>query len=146
MTLRDLTPYLNAMLTRWPLNKPSRALVATGSLLECRFFRAFRIVPPITCCDTGPEALALLHALDRGRYGRTTRSRLRVRDVGIGSGVDVVRVGGTKSGNVDGRRLILGQGEVRCIGRLGVEAARLQSLDLSLVGTGAVAEKPSLTR
>jgi len=46
----------------------------------------------------------------------------------------------------DGRRLILGQGEVRCIGRLGVEAARLQSLDLSLVGTGAVAEKPSLTR
>src|SRR6202011_35542 len=83
---------------------------------------------------------------DRGRYGRTTRSRLRVRDVGIGSGVDVVRVGGTKFGNVDGRRLILGQGEVRCIGRLGVEAARLQRLDLSLVGTGAVAEKPSLTR
>src|SRR6202011_5669216 len=82
---------------------------------------------------------------DRGRYGRTTRSRLRVRDVGIGSGVDVVRVGGTKSGNVDGRRLILGQGEVRCIGRLGVEAARRQSLELSLVGTGAVAEKPSLT-
>jgi hypothetical protein len=47
----------------------------------------------------------LLHALDRGRYGRTTRSRLRLRDVGIGSGVDVVRVGGTKSGDVDGRRL-----------------------------------------
>jgi hypothetical protein len=98
----------------------------------------------MTCCDTGPEALALLHALDRGRYGRTTRSRLRVS--GIGSGVDVVRVGGTKSGDVDGRRLILGEGEVRCIGRLGVEAARLQSLDLSLVRAGAVAEKPSLTR
>ncbi len=30
------------MLTRRPLNKPSRALVATGSLLECRFFRAGR--------------------------------------------------------------------------------------------------------
>src|ERR1700730_1196724 len=135
------------MLTRRPLNMPSGALVATGSLLEVVSSApvAFSIVPPITCCDTGPEALALLHALDRGRYGRTTRSRLRVRDVGIGSGVDVVRVGGTKSGDVDGRRLILGQGEVRCIGRLGVEAARLQSLELSLVGTGAVAEKPSLT-
>ena len=43
---------------------------------------------------------------------------------GIGSGVDVVCVGGTKSGDVDGRRLIPGHGEVRCIGRLGVEAAR----------------------
>src|ERR1700730_8484403 len=89
------------MLTRRPLNMPSGALVATGSLLEVVSSApvAFSIVPPITCCDTGPEALALLHALDRGRYGRTTRSRLRVRDVGIGSGVDVVRVGGTKSGD-----------------------------------------------
>jgi hypothetical protein len=30
------------MLTGRPLNKPSRALVARGSLLECPFFRAGR--------------------------------------------------------------------------------------------------------
>ena len=42
--------------------------------------------------------------------------------VWIGSGVDVVCVGGTKPGDVDGYRLIPGHGEVRCIGRLGVEA------------------------
>src|SRR5882757_6855859 len=51
-------------------------------------------------------------------------------------------VGRTKSGDVNGRRVISGHGEVRCIGRLGVEAARLQSLDLSLIRAGAVAEKP----
>jgi hypothetical protein len=42
MTFARFNTLLNAMLTRRPLNKPSRALVATGSLLECRFFRASR--------------------------------------------------------------------------------------------------------
>jgi hypothetical protein len=52
----------------------------------------------------------------------------RSRLPGIGRSVDVVRIGGSEPGDVDGRGLIPRHREMRSIRRFGIETARSQCL------------------
>jgi len=108
------------MLTHRPLNKPSRALVATGSLLDVVSSApvAFSIVPPNNCCDTGPEALACCTRWTRTIWPHDAIA-LRVRDVGIRQRLDVCGVGGAKSGNGNGPQVILVKAKCGASARLG---------------------------